>query len=630
MEEERRAELSSDTYEVTRRNREPLSPEWRERELNPNTAEAKSDGLIDLMAGAAEGKGGGGGGGDGGDSFGDPSTRAVPVTIHEAPSPTPHGSPLVQQPHYPNSTEAMLYYHGLPSKPPLLVRSSINTPWGEPSEGSPRIKQFFRFTEHQLHNVWEDDLAFKIHGILELDGIEWTSTDLVDLGWKDESSSHLTVWIGVDPEHFYEMNDDHKKDYVLKLGGVVLKCLRLLHEYGIDDVEVEIRLSTFVLCTQLRTPSPSDLVSDHHFFSTAIGHMIGPPTTSGLTSFGTGGFFMTVDGDDDTLLLVTARHVVFPDSNTDSDYFDNIDDISPRHDVLLIGDDQAFEESLGALKQKIADAQAIALGITEELVDITEEVIQIDQAAPEEKEAQLLDANRKLIALRRLENEMTKKWGSESKRIIGHVILAVPENSHRIDLNYQGEDDDDTPADFPDDWAVVAIDPGRIRASHFQGNILDLGTDEIDRWMPIIQVDGQDSQSSSPNGKNRLLPVKGRIPPELYDKPIQVLKRGARSGLTVGRSAGFAYHRDKYKHKGKIVWSVKSKVWAITPYLPSSAFSQQGDSGSTVVDCSGRIGGIMYGGVAAKKDAHPDITYAIPVDFLCERMEHFGISGVKF
>lgn len=66
--------------------------------------------------------------------------------------------------------------------------------------------------------------------------MEWTSTDVVRIGYVEESSGNVILWIGVKPDSLsYEQGID-----------MALQCKRLLLDYGINDVDVEIRQSEVI------------------------------------------------------------------------------------------------------------------------------------------------------------------------------------------------------------------------------------------------------------------------------------------------------------------------------------------------------------------------------------------------
>jgi hypothetical protein len=99
-----------------------------------------------------------------------------------------------------SSLEAKRYYHGLHSKPVLVARTGTDTwePPAGPEAYFPR-KEIKTVGNHPLKGVWEDNLALRIHNILESKGVKWTSTDVARIGFVGESVATVLVWIGVKP-----------------------------------------------------------------------------------------------------------------------------------------------------------------------------------------------------------------------------------------------------------------------------------------------------------------------------------------------------------------------------------------------------------------------------------------------
>ena len=79
--------------------------------------------------------------------------------------------------------EALTYYAGLPSRPVLVARSS-KTLWEAPDgpEAYSVIRMLRPVGNHALKEVWEDNLALKIHALLDSMKVDWTSTDVVRIG----------------------------------------------------------------------------------------------------------------------------------------------------------------------------------------------------------------------------------------------------------------------------------------------------------------------------------------------------------------------------------------------------------------------------------------------------------------
>lgn len=100
----------------------------------------------------------------------------------------------------PSEMEANFYYAGLPSAPALVARTST-TPWEAPTglEAYQNIKELRAVGNHALKEAWEDDLALKLHALLDSMKVKWTSTDVVRIGDAGEPSTPIILWIGVMP-----------------------------------------------------------------------------------------------------------------------------------------------------------------------------------------------------------------------------------------------------------------------------------------------------------------------------------------------------------------------------------------------------------------------------------------------
>ncbi|KAJ3483736.1 hypothetical protein NLI96_g6109 [Meripilus lineatus] len=565
-------------------------------------------------------------------------TRIIHIPLGRYPSPILPKAPSSQGPnhtiHFPDALEANRYYWGLPSVPILLARSAINSTWEQPCgfEAYSKIKEFRPMQKHALHDVWETNLAFKIHDVLDSHDVQWTSTDIACFGWKDDgfwrgrnkNPSFLVLWIGVmEPDRFDEMNSDWKAEYVRGIAQVIPECLKLLQQHGIDDVDVEIRHSAITLCGQLQAPLPSDPVPDErHPFTTAIGHTI--CSRDNIKYHGTGGFFVTTKGDPNRLLLVTARHVVFPGGN--NGYFENKNASQPRHDVVLVGDDSDFAAHLSEVESQRRRQQSM-----------------YDSLVSGEGHLKYLwtvDGTKfRLSHLDSILRELNDHWNSIGDRRLGHVILSPPNNTFPIDRgHYDGNQRIDSQEHDPiaEDWAVIEVDSSKINASNFQGNILDLGENLTlfqRNYHPLFQLATAmtEDDPTSPmaiSGQEHLLELSGCVPDDSYSTPMQVLKRGHSSKLTVGRSNGIPSY---FRMKRDNTWSTKLKAWPIYPFIHDSIFAKHGDSGSAVVDRTGRIFGLFFAGASSGAPGRGmDASFVMPVKFLREHMEQHGFHDINF
>ncbi len=76
--------------------------------------------------------------------------------------------------------EAKHYYTGLPSAPVLVARTST-TPRKEPT-GLKVYQTVKELPSVPLTEVWEGNLALKLHALLNLMKVKWTSTEVVRIG----------------------------------------------------------------------------------------------------------------------------------------------------------------------------------------------------------------------------------------------------------------------------------------------------------------------------------------------------------------------------------------------------------------------------------------------------------------
>ena len=254
--------------------------------------------------------------------------------------------------------EAQLYYAGLPSKPRLITRTG--PPWEAPSgpEAYPRLKELKIPGDHEILEVWEDNLALKIHAILDQNDVDWSSTDIVRIGYVDEHYGDVILWIGVwrpDPRR-----GATPLSYDVAI-NVALKCKKLLEQYGIMDVDVELRESDIIQSVGRQLLEPTDEIDPTSTLREPLTATLGLTICAKLTPWaeGTGSFFLEVDDGNGkkSLFLVTARHVVFPQS--DNRHFEHMSESQPRHNVLLLSE-SSFQRHLISIKEVI-DSQAFTI-----------------------------------------------------------------------------------------------------------------------------------------------------------------------------------------------------------------------------------------------------------------------------
>ena len=503
--------------------------------------------------------------------------------------------------------EAYWYYAGLPSSPRLVARSSTpTTPWKEPTgpEAYPVRKELKGVGNHALNDVWEDKLAPLILDILESERVKFTSVDVVRIGAVGERCPPVILWIGVLPESLTPVDGL----------DVALQCKELLEKNDIADIDVELRESIVIRSAGPRfldplgwAPDSDPTVELHMPLTAALGLSICAQSTPWVE--GTGGFYMAKGGDSERILLITARHVVFPPIIVNNNRYEHENPSQPRRNVLLIGDG-AFKKLLTSVQSEIRNAASTAKYQQQRLESLIERLGEGEAHEMALKEAQtVLDKAKEAMKEHPLYcREVLEYWGPAEERVLGHVLYAPP-------IGVGATADQHT-----EDFAVIALEPCKIDAQNFKGNVIDLGSKlRIGDFYDRLNVNFM-------YPLDRLLPLQGTIltaelrRPSIVDQNgepcLMVLKRGNSTDLTIGRGNNvFSFVRHYFKDKEPQT----SKEWPVLPYdQQSGAFSGQGDSGAVIVDGGGRIGGLITGGCGDTDDL--DITYATPMEFLLQRI----------
>ncbi|KAK0214038.1 hypothetical protein IW262DRAFT_292361 [Armillaria fumosa] len=508
------------------------------------------------------------------------------------------------------SMEAKYYYAGLPSSPILVARTSTS-PWVMPKglEAYHEQKQLYPVFNHKLNTLWDGDLARKVHACLDELDVNWTSTDVVRIG-RLPASAPVILWIGVVPKSL--SGEDGST--------VACRCREVLREFDITDVEVEIRESSVIRSAGPKLLEPVPFRHPIADVQGPLTHALGLPIAAQATPNieGTGGFFMT-EGDSKKLLVVTARHVVFPTNKGPNSKFERKSGSQPRVNVLLLGD-TSYQELLASILTRIRRLGVI-VEHEERLVKAAEgKDDQVAKEARENAQRALDEANKTIRALSAFYQDVEKKWNTHASRVLGRVVLSPP-----ISLGTGTEG-------YTEDYAIIEVDDDKIDRSTFQGNTIDLGT-EIPRWEFTEKMS---SNFKYPN--DRLLKLRGTITDEEMGHPamldendepcLVVMKSGRTTGVTIGRASGaVSFVRECVDGAGDYRIS---KGWAILPYdVESGSFSSPGDSGSVVVDGCGRVGGLLTGGAGAKDTSDVDVSYATPIGFLLESIRANGYPNAR-
>jgi hypothetical protein len=286
----------------------------------------------------------------------------------------------------------------------------------------------------------------------------------------------------------------------------------------------------------------------------------------------------------------------------------------------------AFATRCKTIEAAIGAKQIIIAQLNRRL-EIADNMEDEDDAALEREAVKLKmeQATEAIAAFEKLLADVTRDWEKEENRVIGHVTLSPP-----IGLDF-GKDG------FTDDWAVVQIYPSMIAKTNFIGNAIDLGSVEVDKltaWM----YPNPANQGSFEYPGDRLLRFFGTVSDqEMYrpdprnkdhdnDPVIMVLKNGNTSGLTVGRLNTIRSFSRVYFEGG--AGKMSKEVSVLPRNSRSGPFSSRGDSGSVVVDGTGRVCGILTGGDGTTDVS--DCTFVTSINFLIKRLADYGIRANIF
>ncbi|KAI0029942.1 hypothetical protein K488DRAFT_79884 [Vararia minispora EC-137] len=471
----------------------------------------------------------------------------------------------------------------------LIFRTS-ERPWDKPTgpEAYRGLKQLRPVYGHQLNDLW-DTIGPQVVDLLDQHRILFSSVDVVRFSSATDKGgviSPVVLWIGVLPD---------------SLGGEDAPS------HSIHDVDVEFRPELYAPVSDL--DATKNVIDP---LTTSLGLPISNAKTPQYQ--GTLGFYFAEGGESEDILAVTARYVLFPRDEVNSDYT-YTNDRKLRKDVLLMGT-KAWDDYIESVQVEIGN-----LGITAEIHEGSIEKLRPKaegtnasarkaQRDLEETEELLRKTRKAMDELEELYMTTKRDWSKPIQRVIGHTVRSPP-----ISV-------DTPPHGFIKDFAIIKLDKDRFKSVEGPMNVLDLGPEIDGAKFTRMMFPRIDTQPGFKYPSNRLLPLAGIISEEHFRRPntldvdneacLFVVKRGLTTKTTIGRATGiFSYVREYFPNET----TQTSKEWAILPCdNESGAFSKGGDSGAVIVDRIGRFGGLLTGG--AGRTPSSDITYATPFFWL--------------
>jgi hypothetical protein len=255
-------------------------------------------------------------------------------------------------PHVISKVEATFYYAGISFSPPKLVSRTSTDPFVMPKgpEAYRRLKHLYPVYDHKLGDKWED-VGPKVRDLLDKQQVRFSTIDLVRFRTVPDQQtpaaiSPVVIWVGVLPDSLAGEDAFNSANAILAL----------LEDEDITAVDIEFRESVFRRSAGAELYEPaSSLDATRHVIdplTTALGLPIAAAKTPHFQ--GTMGFYFK---SGDNLYGVTARYVLFPADEDNSDYTYNTS--GPRKDVLFMGT-KAWDDYLKSVLIQIGNLSTAA------------------------------------------------------------------------------------------------------------------------------------------------------------------------------------------------------------------------------------------------------------------------------
>ncbi|KAK1639809.1 hypothetical protein BDP81DRAFT_391866 [Colletotrichum phormii] len=437
--------------------------------------------------------------------------------------------------------------------------------------------------------MWNDNdsntsLRSSIVRELGMNGINWVAIDVLRIGYSEIGDFPVVVFISVQPGSTSRL-----------IGNLAaIECRGIIVEFGITDIHVEIKESCLVRLagtqefTQLIS-GPIQRSDDDSSYICNISDQLGVCIASEKSprKEGTKGLYIMAASKGSKismhLLLPAPVPILQPGNKT----------LETTMNTLRKGS-IAFEDMISKLKLK-------------------------DNMDPDVQQQRIGDFESSALLTGSRLNKYEPRQSMESRRI-GWV-------SHSRALTSQRHEQ----YDFIADWALIALDGTKHpKDMHRLRNQLYVGTN----------AELSDELRNTPGGfvhpplNQGTLTLDGVVPLS------EILQSEAGSLIVgkVGRTSG---------HTWGVINTVKSVIRRITladqasnasEHLVSeicvvgakehTAFSRVGDSGACVWDATGRVAGMLVGGLGADDEGSSgiDVTYITPISWILGDMEKFGLD----
>jgi hypothetical protein len=464
---------------------------------------------------------------------------------------------LAPTPYPPGEEEQTFYYHGLPSRPKLVARSSSFL-WQRQFRDEHEARKVLRnIGDHPIVDQYNDNVVKDIIGVLG--DLAWNSIDVLRIGFnfEDPAKYPIILWVSVQP-------GSTTWD---KGSQCAINCAAVLREYNVLDVECEIREAEIVDLAgpKLLKLELQDSCRDERVpFTRTLGQSI---ARSDLKREDSMGLYLK-QSNGNRYFGLTCQHCV---SGTDDLAHLHKSNSQPSLTVIQPGNK--------TFKQQDDQCELDFQIWTNQENDIEGKV----------EEIQALNNSKDIL----------NRFRDQNHREIGHVFFSPSKTLHPS-------------GGWLRDWALIELDVEKFGEDLtnivYIGEVPESIRRELGTYRPF---------SYFKMGRKKCLKLEGCIPEDEMKRPkttdisneafLIVAKRGPTTGLTWGRA-------NEVKSVKRTRPGVISREWCVVGVPSSQPFSAEGDSGSVVFDLKGRIGGIITSGTGFTKTM--DTTYVTPMVWL--------------
>ncbi|KAI1270908.1 hypothetical protein F5Y07DRAFT_393159 [Xylaria sp. FL0933] len=485
-------------------------------------------------------------------------------------------------PYKPDNKEKNGYFYGLAGRPRLVARTSTER-WTEPQHPvgwDERLvqtrKRYLPIKDDEIVSKWNNDLSSSI--IKALNGCTWNYFFPIRIGLVSEyglaqgqSSTVLLVAVEDDSLQWEE--------------GIAtaLKCRKILHQFRVSDVEVEIcesRYTRHAACEHFESNIDTERWFNENTNTAALDMLSYPGYPIGYLEDrkgqGTVGLHLRLSENQLSKAVygLTCRHVVSADRAIHESY-----KFPEGHRQYHV---QANHTGFEVCMERLEKIQSKLEGDMKPLLDNRtrwEEWYIFDETKkamrPTEKHAKALDRLQSSAAYNARIIKNLEKLKHKDRRVIGHLAY---HSSLEISSLRPG---------YLKDWALVELNPDKF--VNGPENKVFIGR----------AAENADSMGIHHILENGFLDLSLGDEPEVPQTHFTVGKRGSKTGLTFGIKSGV---EAVIRHPSVGSEDVYAWEMLIVPEEAYNVFSARGDSGAAIFDTTGRVVGLVTGSTDAKPE----------------------------